>query len=71
MFKFPYGLADFYVSLLCYFGLLTLTPERTPIGELTFRIPNLVIRKLYVEQNRLCPSDSRGVDPDTVDGFRT
>lgn len=40
----------FMTSLLYYFGVLTLTTERTNMGELTLRIPNLVIRKLYVEQ---------------------
>ncbi len=42
--------ATFMVSLLYYFGVLTLTPERTELGDLILRIPNLVIRKLYVEQ---------------------
>jgi hypothetical protein len=39
----------FIVSLLYYFGILTLNGE-TEYGELSFKIPNLVIRKLYVEQ---------------------
>ncbi|WP_343412136.1 AAA family ATPase [Candidatus Amarolinea dominans] len=46
----------FMVSLLYYFGVLTL--ERiTEEGKLAFRIPNLVARKLYVEQlrDRLLP----------------
>jgi len=46
----------FMVSLLYYFGVLTL--ERiTAEGKLVFRIPNLVVRKLYVEQlrDRLLP----------------
>ena len=46
----------FMVSLLYYFGVLTL--ERiTEEGKLVFRIPNLVVRKLYVEQlrDRLLP----------------
>jgi len=46
----------FMVSLLYYFGVLTL--ERiTEQGKLVFRIPNLVVRKLYVEQlrDRLLP----------------
>jgi hypothetical protein len=42
--------ATFMISLLYYFGVLTLTPERTTRGELTLRVPNLVIRKLYVER---------------------
>ncbi|MDM8528571.1 AAA family ATPase [Anaerolineales bacterium HSG24] len=40
----------FMVSLLYYFGVITLTPERTRKGKLKLRIPNLVIRKLYVER---------------------
>lgn len=39
----------FIVSLLYYLGILTLNGE-TEYGELSFKIPNLVIRKLYVEQ---------------------
>ncbi len=42
--------ATFMVSLLYYFGVLTLTHERNNWGDLILRIPNLVIRKLYVEQ---------------------
>ena len=41
----------FMVSLLYYFGVLTLA-GRTPLGKLAFRIPNLVVRRLYVEQIR-------------------
>ncbi|MDM8529687.1 AAA family ATPase [Anaerolineales bacterium HSG25] len=40
----------FMVSLLYYFGVITLTSEVTSSNKLTFRIPNLVIRKLYVER---------------------
>jgi hypothetical protein len=40
---------SFMVSLLYYFGVLTLVGQ-TPLHELLFTIPNLVIRKLYVEQ---------------------
>jgi hypothetical protein len=40
----------FMVSLLWYFGVLTLSETRTPQGKLMFRIPNLVIRRLYVER---------------------
>ena len=40
----------FMISLLYYFGVLTLSNERTEHGELIFNIPNLVIRKLYVER---------------------
>ncbi len=39
----------FMASLLYYFGVLTLT-GRDVFGDLTLRIPNLVIRKLYVER---------------------
>lgn len=42
--------ARFMVSLLYYFGVLTLTDQRTKHGDLILRIPNLVIRKLYVER---------------------
>jgi hypothetical protein len=35
--------------LLYFFGILTLNGE-TDIGELRFKIPNLVVRKLYVER---------------------
>jgi hypothetical protein len=37
------------VSLLYFLGILTLNGE-TEIGELRFKIPNLVVRKLYVER---------------------
>ena len=40
----------FMISLLYYFGVLTLTNERTKNGKLILQIPNLVIRKLYVER---------------------
>lgn len=40
----------FMISLLYYFGVLTLTNERTKNGKLILKIPNLVIRKLYVER---------------------
>ncbi|MBN1487711.1 MAG: AAA family ATPase [Anaerolineae bacterium] len=42
---------QFMVSLLYYFGVLTLD-QINKFGELVFRIPNLVARKLYVEQLR-------------------
>ncbi len=50
---------SFMVSLLYYFGVLTLVGQ-TPLRELLFTIPNLVIRKLYVEQlhELLIPADS-------------
>ncbi|WP_216093255.1 AAA family ATPase [Candidatus Marithrix sp. Canyon 246] len=40
---------QFIVSLLYYLGILTLNGE-TEVGELRFKIPNLVARKLYVER---------------------
>ncbi|WP_045212831.1 AAA family ATPase [Desulfonatronovibrio magnus] len=40
---------SFMVSLLYYFGVLSLQ-GRTDLGKLILRVPNLVIRKLYVEQ---------------------
>jgi hypothetical protein len=39
----------FMTSLLYYFGVLTLAGQN-PFGELTLRIPNLVVRRLYVER---------------------
>jgi len=40
---------QFIVSLLYYLGILTLNGE-TELGQLRFKIPNLVARKLYVER---------------------
>ena len=54
--------ATFMISLLYYFGVLTLSAEHTLTGELILRVPNLVIRRLYVErvQELLLPDfDSR------------
>jgi hypothetical protein len=39
----------FMTSLLYYFGVLTLAGQN-PFGELTLRVPNLVVRRLYVER---------------------
>jgi len=39
----------FIISLLYYLGILTLNGENE-LGELSFKIPNLVVRKLYVER---------------------
>ncbi len=39
----------FIISLLYYLGILTLNGENE-LGELKFKIPNLVIKKLYVER---------------------
>jgi len=54
---------SFMASLLYYFGVLTLTAQHTSIGEFILKIPNLVIRKLYVEriQEMLLP---KSVDKD-------
>ena len=41
----------FMVSLLYYFGVLTVVGE-TDFKELIFKVPNLVVRKLYVERIR-------------------
>ena len=38
------------VSLLYYFGVLTLTERQTCLGKLIFTIPNPVVRQLYVER---------------------
>ncbi len=43
---------DTIVTLLYYFGILTLTGERTPIGKMIMKIPNLVIQQLYVDRIR-------------------
>lgn len=40
----------FMISLLYYFGVITLTANQTSSNKLIFQIPNLVIRKLYVER---------------------
>ncbi len=55
----PHPDRSFMVSLLYYFGVLTLVGQ-TPLYEWLFTIPNLVIRKLYVEQlhELLIPEDS-------------
>ncbi len=42
----------FMASLLYYFGVLTFSGDMTHDGELIFKIPNLVIRQLYVERIR-------------------
>jgi len=39
----------FLASLMCYLGILTLA-DSDVMGELELRIPNLVIRRLYVER---------------------
>ncbi len=50
----------FMISLLYYFGILTLNGE-TEWGEFCFKIPNLVVRSLYVERlfDRLLPQEER------------
>ena len=42
----------FMASLLYYLGVLTLGQEETDLGKVTLRVPNLVVRKLYVERLR-------------------
>jgi hypothetical protein len=44
--------SQYMISLLYYFGVLTLANQSTPMGELVFVIPNLVSRQLYLEQIR-------------------
>lgn len=41
---------EFMASLLYFFGVLTLTDQQTALGELTMKVPNLVVRKLYAER---------------------
>ncbi|HIE02661.1 MAG TPA: AAA family ATPase, partial [Thiotrichaceae bacterium] len=41
--------STFIISLLYYLGVLTFN-GKTDIGDLRFKIPNLVVRKLYVER---------------------
>jgi len=48
MLKTSHG-TKFIVSLLYYLGILTLD-GKTELGDLRFRIPNLVVRKLYLER---------------------
>jgi len=43
---------DTIVTLLYYFGILTLTGEHTDLGDVVLTIPNLVIKQLYVERIR-------------------
>ena len=52
----------FMASFLYYFGVLTFA-GRTPLGQLILSIPNLAVRRLYVEraQDLLLP-DKRGQD---------
>jgi len=54
----------FMISLLYFFGVLTIT-GRGAIGELAFGVPNLVIRRLYLEElrKRALPAPQ---DTDTV-----
>jgi hypothetical protein len=51
------------IAMLYYFGVITMTGETTGQGKLKLRIPNLVIRKLYVERiYRMILPDSRSRD---------
>jgi hypothetical protein len=40
----------FMASLLYYFGVLTLTNQHTTMGKRILKIPNFVVRKLYIER---------------------
>ena len=40
----------FMISLLYFFGVLTLTSEMTEKGQIILRIPNMVARRLYAER---------------------
>ncbi len=62
---------SFIVSLLYFLGILTLNGE-TEIGELRFKIPNLVVRKLYVERSfdMLLPTEAeRALAPQIAKHF--
>lgn len=50
--------ASALTTLLYYLGVLILDTE-TPLGEICFKIPNLVVRRLYIEQIQsiLLPDD--------------
>ncbi len=50
----------FMISLLYYFGVLTIS-DKKPLDELILRIPNLVVKKLYIEriQDMLLPDFSK------------
>jgi hypothetical protein len=50
----PKADSRFLGSILYYFGVLTLAGQ-TELGELQLRIPNLVIRQLYVERLTAAP----------------
>ncbi len=51
-----HGVKDqtFMLSLLYYFGMLTLTSDSSHLGKQLLTIPNLVARKLYIERLREC-----------------
>jgi len=57
----------FIVSLLYYLGILTLD-GKTEFGELCFKIPNLVVQKLYVERifEMLLPQDAERDEVRTI-----
>ena len=64
----------FIISLLYYLGILTLNGENE-LGELRFKIPNLVIRKLYVERifETFLPEDTERylVHQQAIDFYQT
>jgi len=51
-----HGVKDqtFMLSLLYYFGMLTLSSDISGLGKQLLTIPNLVARKLYIERLREC-----------------
>lgn len=60
----------FMVSLLYYFGVLTLAGQTTS-GKLRFVIPNLVVKKLYIERigEMLLPDSDRNDSVQTIERF--
>lgn len=60
----------FMVSLLYYFGVLTLAGQTTS-GKLRFVIPNLVVKKLYIERigELLLPASDRNDSLQTIERF--
>jgi hypothetical protein len=57
----------FMISLLYFFGVLTLA-GRGPLGKLRLKIPNLVMRRLYVErlQELLLPGQQERAEAQTI-----
>lgn len=61
----------FMISLLYYFGVLTLGGRRTDMGKSVLEIPNLVIQRLYAEEIReaLMPNSDSLEATHAVDTF--